>query len=116
MALYTLDLIFSSAYVARTSARIWCSIGTSLIAECGMFSAMHVYLAGGHMTIWQGDDQATLSKKESFSEAADSACAAESGHGLSSAQSITEISDKDYRSFWLPCDALQDADKRRKGN
>ena len=68
------------------------------------------------MTIWQGDDHATLSKEETCSEAGDGACVGESGHELSNAQSITEVSDKDYRSFWLPCDALQDADKRRKDN
>ena len=31
------------------------------------------------------------------------------------AEPITEISDKDYRSFCLPCDVLEDTDDREQG-
>lgn len=36
--------------------------------------------------------------------------------GHAAAESITEISDKDYRSFCLPCAALEAADERGKGS
>jgi hypothetical protein len=34
--------------------------------------------------------------------------------GCVSIECIIEISDKDYRSFCLPCDVLEEADERKK--
>ena len=36
--------------------------------------------------------------------------------GHVAAEPITEISDKDYRSFCLPCDVLEKIDERGKGS
>ncbi|MFL3654122.1 MAG: hypothetical protein ACJ04P_03525 [Halioglobus sp.] len=36
--------------------------------------------------------------------------------GCVSTECIIEISDKDYRSFCLPCDVLEEADERKKDN
>jgi hypothetical protein len=35
--------------------------------------------------------------------------------GQVGAETITEISDKDYRSFCLPCDLLEETDEREQG-
>ena len=36
--------------------------------------------------------------------------------GCVSTECIIKISDKDYRSFGLPCDVLKEADERKKDN
>ena len=35
--------------------------------------------------------------------------------GQVGAETITEISDKDYRSFCLPCDVLEETDEHEQG-
>jgi hypothetical protein len=80
-----------------------------------MFNTVNVDLTEGYMTIFKGDCQGISSGKLTRTESGDGARMRESRRDFTKSQPATEISDKDYRSFWLPCDALEETDKRKKG-
>ena len=104
--------ISSQDYVSLLPARIWCSICSFPATEYWMFHAVEIDLAGVDMV---------LSEEQQRTETTNTK-ATNSGHdpevqgGHEGTEPITEISDKDYRSFCLPCDALETMDEHKKGS
>jgi|MEHZ01.4.fsa_nt_MEHZ011260429.1_2 hypothetical protein len=80
-----------------------------------MLHAIAIDLAGGGMAV---------SEKEYREDALGGATGKEAAKGTQgsnvqrkhiAAEPITEISDKDYRSFCLPCDVLEETDEHEQG-
>ncbi len=81
-----------------------------------MFHAIEIDLVGGDMAASEEEYRDNVRAGTTGTEAANGARDSKVQRGHVGAEPITEISDKDYRSFCLPCDVLEETDEREKGS
>ena len=81
-----------------------------------MFHAIAIDLVGGGMAVSKQEYREDARGSTTGTEAAKGTQGSNVQRGHVAAESITEISDKDYRSFCLPCDVLEEMDERGKGS
>ena len=81
-----------------------------------MLHAIAIDLAGGGMAVSEQEYREDARGGTTGTEAAKGTQGSSVQRGHVAAEPITEISDKDYRSFCLPCDVLEKIDERGKGS
>ena len=81
-----------------------------------MFHAIEIDLVGGGMAVSEQEYREDARGGTTGTEAAKGTQGSSVRRGHVAAEPITEISDKDYRSFCLPCDVLEEMDERGKGS
>ena len=80
-----------------------------------MFHAIEIDLVGGGMAVSEQEYREDARGGTTGTEAAKGTQGSNVQRGHVAAEPITEISDKDYRSFCLPCDVLEETDEREQG-
>ena len=73
--------------------------------------AIEIDLVGGDMAVREQEQR----RETTSTKVANGSHDGEVQRGQVGAEPITEISDKDYRSFCLPCDLLEETDEREQG-
>jgi len=81
-----------------------------------MFHAIEIDLVGRDMAVSEEEYRENARGGTTGTEAANGTQGSKVQGGHVAAEPITEISDKDYRSFCLPCDVLEETDEREKGS
>ena len=81
-----------------------------------MFHAIEIDLVGGGMAVSEQEYREDARGGATGTEATKGTQDSNVQRGHVAAEPITEISDKDYRSFCLPCDVLEKIDERGKGS
>ena len=81
-----------------------------------MFHAIEIDLVGGGMAVSEQEYREDARGGTTGTEAAKGTRGSSVQRRHVAAEPITEISDKDYRSFCLPCDVLEKIDERGKGS
>ena len=80
-----------------------------------MFHAIAIDLVGGGMAVSEQEYREEARGGATGTEATKGTQDSNVQRGHIAAEPITEISDKDYRSFCLPCDVLEETDEREQG-